>query len=297
MAQVITRLMGGLGNQMFQYAAGHALAQHLGVPLLLDRVFLDRRGPDVTWTPRSFELDVFKVPIAFASAAQVTHARKELDDAGHRRLKRLLPFLFRDRCFLERSKLFDPSFFSTKAPIYIEGYWQNERYFLRHMDELRQQLFVPKGPVSATNSALLNDIGSGVSASIHIRRGDYVSLPEASRYHGVCSIDYYERNARWLVEERGVERFFVFSDDADWVEANIHLPYPTTHVTHNQGANSHWDLFLMKHCVHHIIANSSFSWWGAWLNPRADKTVIAPANWFEGSNEPHEILPTTWLAR
>ncbi|HRH39733.1 MAG TPA: alpha-1,2-fucosyltransferase, partial [Flavobacteriales bacterium] len=221
MAEVMTRLMGGLGNQMFQYAAGHALARHLAVPLVIDRTFLDRRGPDVTWTPRAFELGAFQAPVTFATAGQVRRARKELDDPFHRRLKRIVPFLFTDRCHVERSKTFDPAFFQLTAPVCIEGYWQSELYFKQYATELRERLFVPKAPPSQANSELLDAIGSCTSASIHVRRGDYVTLPDANRYHGVCSVDYYERNARWLVEERGVERFFIFSDDADWVQANI----------------------------------------------------------------------------
>ncbi|MBK9758770.1 MAG: alpha-1,2-fucosyltransferase [Flavobacteriales bacterium] len=297
MEQVITRLMGGLGNQMFQYAAGYSLAQRLGVPLLLDRTFLDHRGPEVTWTPRPFELDVFQLPIAFASADDVGRVRRELDDTIYRRTKRILPFLFKDRCYVERGRTFEPTFFDLAAPVYIEGYWQDERYFLAHATELRETLFVPKAQPSATNAALLDAIRSTVSASIHVRRGDYVSLPDANRYHGVCSTDYYTSNAQWLVEHRGVQHFFIFSDDPAWVDANIRLPYPVTQVSHNQGIEGHWDLFLMKHCHHNIIANSSFSWWGAWLNAHADKTVIGPAKWFNGSNDVHEILPTSWLAR
>lgn len=296
MGQVIARLMGGLGNQMFQYAAGHALATRLGVPLLLDRTFLDERGAHITWTPREFALDVLHVPIRFATVEQVREARRELDDSAYRRWKRLLPLLFRDACFVERGRTFDPRFEGLNAPIYLDGYWQSERYFRAHATEIRERLFLPSPEPSPVNAELMRRMGNCVSASMHVRRGDYVSLPEASGFHGICSVDYYTDNAHWLVEQ-GVEHIFVFSDDPEWVQAHIPLPCPATHVTHNQGTESHWDLFLMTHCRHNIIANSSFSWWGAWLGDPAGRIVVAPAQWFAGDTRPNDILPPTWIAR
>ncbi|HEY0977967.1 MAG TPA: alpha-1,2-fucosyltransferase [Flavobacteriales bacterium] len=296
MSKVITRLMGGLGNQMFQYAAGHALARRLAVPLLLDRTFLDQRGPQVTWTPRHFELGVLRAPITFATEAEVRRARLELDDVQHRRWKRLLPMFFKDACFVERVRIHDPAFEQLTAPVYLDGYWQNERYFSDTAEALRHELFLPAAEPAPRNADLMEQMGSCVSASLHVRRGDYVSLPEAASFHGVCSVDYYQDSARWLVEQ-GVDHFFVFSDDPDWVKTNIDLPGPATHINHNTGAESHWDLFLMKHCRHHIIANSSFSWWGAWLGEPAGKIVVAPERWLAGSDAPDGIIPPTWITR
>lgn len=298
MDSVITRLMGGLGNQMFQFATGHALAKLLGVPLLLDRTFLYSRPPEMNWTPRAFELDVFQLPFAFASAKEVKHMRRELDHRQYRSVQRMLPSLFPAKCFVQRGTAFDPALFRTNAPVYIEGFWQNEGYFSQVADELRTKLFIPKDGISERNAALLDGIRSTRSASIHVRRGDYVANAEASGYHGVCSVDYYTGSAALLAEQRGVDHFFLFSDDPAWVKDNIQLPWPTTYISHNSGRDAHWDLFLMKHCQHHIIANSSFSWWGAWLNPGAGKSVVAPARWFQGTDTPiSDIIPSTWIAR
>ena len=144
MDSVTTRLMGGLSNQMFQYATGHALAKCLDVPLLLDRTFLDSRSDGMDWTPRDFALDVFKLPILFASHAQVVGMRRELDGRWYRALARALPSLFHANCFLERGTGYDPELFNTKPPVYIEGFWQSEGYFARVANELRNDLFVPK---------------------------------------------------------------------------------------------------------------------------------------------------------
>ncbi|MDQ3108544.1 MAG: alpha-1,2-fucosyltransferase, partial [Bacteroidota bacterium] len=162
--------------------------------------------------------------------------------------------------------------------------------------QLREKDFIPVTPVSGLNAELLGQILNCNSASIHVRRGDYVHSESSNKYHGTCSIDYYERSAKILADQADVNHFFVFSDDPDWVRANIVLPYPATFVSHNQGRESYWDLYLMRHCKHHIIANSSFSWWGAWLNPSTEKIVIAPQNWFnDPSASNNEIIPEGWI--
>jgi hypothetical protein len=297
MSMVVTRLMGGLGNQMFQYAAGHALASRLGVPLLLDRTFLDSRPPGMDWTPRELALDVFHAPLRFASESTVRGMRRPIDQRLHRQIHRIVPFLYTD-VLLQRDTGSDPAFFELKAPVYLEGFWQNEHYFAEVADKLREDIFVPTGCLTGKNVTLLDTIRGCVSASVHVRRGDYISNKIAHLHHGSCSVDYYTRAARELAGDHGVEHFFVFSDDPEWAAANIPLPRPSTIVSHNVGRDAHWDLFLMKHCRHHIIANSSFSWWGAWLNAHPDKVVVAPSMWFAGSGtSSNDFIPSTWIMR
>lgn len=297
MSEVVVRLMGGLGNQMFQYATGHAAAKRLGVPLLLDRTFLDSRPPGMDWTPRDFALDVFAAPIAFADPGKVAILRRPIDQPLHRRLRRLLPSLY-PSVVLERHPGFDAAVLRCRAPVYLEGFWQNEGHFLVVADELRFALFVPREAPDARNRALAEAMQACVSASVHVRQGDYAANAATARYHGVCPPDYFHGAARELAERHGVERFFVFSDDPDWAQSNLSLPRPSEHIAHNTGRAAHWDLWLMKQCRHHIIANSSFSWWGAWLDPRPDKAVIAPARWFAGTGTPASaIIPPAWTAR
>ena len=284
---VITQLMGGLGNQMFQYAAGYSLAKLLGVPLLLDRIFLDSRPAEMSWTRRSLELDAFRLSIEFAPDEMVERMRRDRWFASFRR----------SECFKESAKNFDERFFRLQAPVLIDGYWQCERYFASHADALRNELFVPKDPPSPENLRIRDAISQSTSVSLHIRRGDYVTNTEAGRFHGMPSLSYYTKAVEELRTQHGVDRCFIFSDDPEWTAANLRLPCEITHVTHNSGTNSHWDLWLMKHCQHHIIANSSFSWWGAWLNPRAEKTVIAPKKWFADNAPANDIIPATWLVR
>lgn len=295
MDAVITRLMGGLGNQMFQYAAGHALATRLGVPLLLDRSFLDQRGPQVTWTQRAFELNAFQLDPVFAKADLVDRILRR----SNSRLLRLLPSpgLSQWRHFREKDKTFDPAFEKVSSPVLIDGFWQSERYFQHIGDALRTELFVPRSAPSEQNAMHAARISTGTSASLHVRLGDYVSNPEAARYHGVCSWDYYREAATWLVEQRGVDHFHIFTDTPEIVRNTLQLPFPHTVIAHNTGAAAAWDLWLMRQARHHIVANSSFSWWGAWLDPRPDKVVIAPRIWLAGDPRPNDIIPPTWIVR
>ena len=295
MDAVITRLMGGLGNQMFQYAAGYALATRLGVPLLLDRSFLDSRPPHMDWTARPFELNAYQIDPAFADADLVARImRRSGSRWGH-----LLPHrpFTRWQHFREKDKQFDSGFDGLDAPVLIDGFWQNERYFLSVADALRDRLFVPHGTPSEQNAAHAARIRSDRSASLHVRLGDYVTNAEAARYHGVCSWEYYRDAAAWLVEHHGVDHFHIFTDAPEVVHSALRLPFAQTLIGHNAGADAYWDLWLMRQARHHIIANSSFSWWGAWLDPRPDKVVIAPRVWLAGDPRPNDILPSTWIAR
>ena len=292
MSHVMARLMGGLGNQMFQYAAGKSLATRLGVSLLLDRTFLDNRSTSAGLTMRNYELDVFKIDARVAEKGEVKKMRRPIDS----KLSRLIPGVFSNHVFRETEKIFLKEFEDLSAPVYLEGFWQCEKYFLSIADSLINKDFVPVETISGLNSELLDRINSTSSVGLHVRRNDYVTNLSAAQFHGVCSVDYYERAAKLIVEKAGAEHCFVFSDEIEWVKANLHLPGTTTYVSYNKGRESYWDMFLMKNCKHHIIANSSFSWWGAWLNPSKEKIVIAPEKWFvDPASQRNEIIPVSWI--
>jgi hypothetical protein len=292
---VITKLMGGLGNQMFQYAAGRALAIKHSVPLLLDRSFLDRRGEGLEHTLRDFELDVYRTQYRIAAPDELAAAWRIEKNRLLRRVSRRFPWLLQSTVFRETSTSFMPAFRQLQPPVALEGFWQCERHFI----EIRKQLleeFRPREPVHGLNADLLEKIHASAAVSLHVRRSDYVSNPEANRFHGVCSIDYYERAAAYHAERVSDPQFFVFSDEPAWVKANIRLPYATTYVSNNKGRDSYWDMFLMRHCRRHIIANSSFSWWGAWLGEFPGKTVIAPKRWFAAPDAGEgDIVPGDWI--
>jgi hypothetical protein len=151
--------------------------------------------------------------------------------------------------------------------------------------------------MSSPNEEMAHRIGGEESAvSIHVRRGDYVSDAGTNRFHGTCSVDYYHDAVDRISGFAPASHFFVFSDGIDWAKENLRLRQPVTYVDFNDGEKNYEDLRLMSLCKHHIIANSSFSWWGAWLNPNPDKIVIAPKKWFnDPSINTDDLIPNSWL--
>lgn len=180
----------------------------------------------------------------------------------------------------------------TSSP---DGYWQSERYFVDAADIIRAE-FKPRLALEPENAATAAAIDGVTAVSVHVRRGDYVTDKVTNAYHGVCSLDYYRAAIARIAERVASPHLFVFSDDHAWVQENLRSNYPTTYVTANSPDRGYRDMQLMSRCRHHIIANSSFSWWGAWLNPRPDKVVVAPARWFiDKSNDTRDLLPGEWL--
>jgi hypothetical protein len=285
---VTTRLIGGLGNQMFQYAAGRALALRQGAPLELDI------SGFASYPLRRYELDAFTLdaglclsgakasPVAgFAAAARRWFGRKPAAAM---------------RVYREPHFQFDENLARQRAPVIIDGYWQSERYFADAVDAIRAE-FTPRAPLEPSNRAVAEEIRSATNpVSLHVRRGDYVSNPETSAVHGVCPPAYYEASVKLLKDRLGPLTLYVFSDDQAWTRQNMHFDVPTVHVGANPPDRGFRDMQLMAMCKHHVIANSSFSWWGAWLNPARDKTVIAPARWFaDGTRDTADLLPSSWI--
>ncbi len=198
------------------------------------------------------------------------------------------------RFYHEGNSGYSPSVLSLSDWVYLDGYFQSERYFSDQVVEIRKELAI-KEPPSGKNLEALDAIREAPSASVHLRRGDYVSNPRINRTFGTCSLEYY-RQAVDLVSGRSGQKlvFHVFSDDPEWARENLDLGHPTRFMDHNGPDQAHEDIRLMAACEHHIIANSSFSWWGAWLNPRHDKIVVAPRRWFVDA-QPGTEIPDNWL--
>lgn len=287
---IVSRLAGGLGNQMFQYAAARALAHHHNASLLVDTSFLGSGNSVADHTIRDFELDVYKVQTSIASDRLLADIRP---GKMIRILNRL--GLIKNRITtIDENDITNPGDLSGyEPPLYLTGYWQNENYFLSIRDILLKE-FVPKNEMSAQNRQVSLLIAGSNSASVHVRRGDYITNSNANKFHGVCSVEYYQSAISKLMEDTGVNHFFAFSDDIAWTKENLMFPVPVTFVDHNHGKESYRDMILMSQCNHQIIANSSFSWWGAWLNPGENKVVIAPANWFAAGGG-DKIVPDNWI--
>ncbi|CAH1662237.1 putative O-antigen biosynthesis glycosyltransferase WbnK [Hyphomicrobiales bacterium] len=281
---ITTRIIGGLGNQMFQYAAGRALALRNRTGLAIDRsAFMD-------YTVHAYALDFFVLEAPAASASDLPAS----PGAGNR-LSRLLPWRRPVRHVVEQGLRFDPAVAAQSGNVYLDGYWQSEQYFSDFSDILRKDFRFRHAP-SPTNAEFLKRAGADNTVSIHIRRGDYVTNPNALAVHGTCSPAYYEKAITTLAKECGSPLVgFVFSDDHAWAHENIRLPIETVHVEGNAADKAYEDMRIMAACRHHVIANSTFSWWGAWLDPRPDSRVIAPARWFaDTSMDATDLIPERW---
>ena len=276
---IFARLHGRLGNQMFQYAAARALASRLDTRVVLDARGAVRRGEGVLTR-------VFNLPVA--DPGQLPPARHEapLRYALWRALGRSPRFR------RERGLGYNPAFETWGDGSYLHGYWQSERYFAHYADTIRTDFAFP-AISTPQNADMAARIGESLSVSLHVRRGDYLTLGA----HGVCDQAYYEAAlARVLA---GIDRrptVFVFSDDPDWAKDNLPLPCDKVVVDFNGPDTDFEDMRLMSLCRHNIIGNSSFSWWAAWLNANPDKRVAGPARWFGDPKLSNpDILPDGWI--
>jgi hypothetical protein len=285
---IVVRLCGGLGNQLFQYAVGRRLADTRQTELVLDLGWYARTPP--TDTPRAYELFNFHIRARPATAGETLWCRLH-----EGRLLRRMPFLPRRwRHWREKSFEFDPVVLDLPDNTYLDGYWQSHRYFDDSVDPIRAD-FTPLVPFGLQDEKIAAVIAIGDAVSVHVRRGDYVTHQAAVTAHGQCSLDYYKTALTYILPHVARPHFFVFSDDPAWTRENLPLPGPATFVDHNGPAAAFQDLRLMSLCKHQITANSSFSWWGAWLNPHPNKIVITPKQWFADPRNTDSLTPDDWL--
>lgn len=288
---IIVRLCGGLGNQMFQYAAGHRLAVKLGVPLKLDLSAL-RHDPR-----RSYALDAFTIQADIASPEEVYKLVLEPQSYWQRTVARLLgkdPKRANSYVAENRSG-FDPAILGLGDNVYLDGYWQSEKYFADIRDLLLKE-FQVVSPMGGENALMASEIAKTNSVSVHVRRGDYASDEATRTVHGLCAPSYYRRCAEAILSKCQNPCFYVFSDEPDWVRKHLTLPGRMVVVDHNGPKQGHEDLRLMSQCRHHVIANSSFSWWGAWLGTDYEAMVYAPMRWFVKSDvDTSHLIPGRWI--
>lgn len=282
-ARAITvRLFGGAGNQLFQYAAGRALADHLGCALALDSRYVAGsrdRGDCFTHFARAR----FTRDIALPPAKTDGTLRYALWRAFGRA----------PRFHREKGLGFDPGFFDLPPGTYLHGYWQSPRYFAGIAERLREDLSFTTSldPPNADMAAHIAQ--AAVPVALHVRRGDYT----AGDSYAACPPDYYRRAAAHLAQSNDRPlTCFVFSNDPAWARQNLALGHETVIVDLNDETTGHFDMALMARCAHNVIANSTFSWWGAWLNPSPAKTVIAPAEWFAKDKLYNpDLCPPDWV--
>lgn len=291
---IITRLKGGLGNQMFQYAAGLSLSKHLQTSLKVDGSFLYETAGEESITQRKFELSCFGIKDDSIDSSGFRRLRKVLLSRPYQFFQHQIPSLLPWGYILEKDFAYNSAFFDYDGNLMIDGYWQSEKYFLSIEKDVRNTFTLTSG-LSAETISLQNYLRNELTVSVHIRRGDLITNPTASAMHGVCSDAYYIAALDVIRSKFPNIKVIMFSDDPVYVKNNMQFLKPEVTVDWND--DKVWeDIHLMHHCSHHVIANSSFSWWGAWLNPDKEKTVIAPQQWFaSGHLNTATLVPEKWI--
>ncbi|MFY9241427.1 MAG: alpha-1,2-fucosyltransferase [Polaribacter sp.] len=264
---IIVRIVGGLGNQMFQYAYAKSLQQK-GYKVRIDiSKFKNYK------LHGGYHLDKYNIDIETSSSFSNLITR-----LGFRRSAK------------EKSLLFDEKFLKLPEKEYVKGYFQTEKYF-KEIKNIIYNQFQIKNTLSESTISYKKEIEKYKNAcSIHVRRGDFISDKKANKVHGTCTLDYYEKAIEFLNSQFKEVHFFIFSDDILWAKKNLKIEN-VTFINHK--TIPHEDLLLMSLCRFNITANSSFSWWGAWLNKHKSKVVIAPKQWFV--DKENEVACNNWI--
>lgn len=288
-SSVLVGLSGGLGNQMFQYATGRSLAVRLGSSLALD----------VSWfsgqTKRTFALGNFCIDASTWRHSELLPGKL---NALYSKFARVLAPKINGICvFREPHFHYCDEFDRINNPVFLLGYWQSEKYF-KNIRPVLLKDFKLRELMPVACLTLVREIESCDSICIHVRRGDYVSDPVAAQTHGICALDYYRNGVQELIHGLENPHCFIFSDDPSWVRDSIQLDCATTVVDINGPKDAHLDLILMSSCKHFVIANSTLSWWAAWLGLYEHKCVVAPKGWFlSNDKDTSDLIPNGWLLR
>lgn len=287
----IVQLTDGLGNQLFQYAFALALQKQTGREVVLDRSWFPEFGGRLRKaTPRTYGMGCYSLRLPMYTAAQ-THAflyGKGLLGIIREKLHCKKKLLSESRCSLS------PLLYADDTV--LKGFYQQACYADSVRPLLLEDLSLPECSLNAENLRILAEIKQQGSKAVfvHIRRGDYVN-PDNVNVFGVCSAEYYAKAEALLAEKIGHDlHLFIFSDDPEWVKENYRTSFPFTCVDINDADAAHFDINLMRHCSHAIIANSTFSWWGAWLISNPDKIVVAPSSWRADGTNTGGLIPDVW---
>ncbi len=278
---IITKIKGGLGNQLFQYATGRAVASHHKLPLKLDLTWFETNK-----LHNGYRLDQLAIQAEVATENEIIKLKGE-NNILFSALRKVGLFKRKSYFKEKRSSYFDGGVFKNKF-LYLNGYWQNELYF----SNIRELLLGELSPINSMNDlgyVYLESIEKSNSVSLHVRRGDYLNLKNI----GVLGVDYYTKAVDYIRQNVESPTFYIFSDDLEWCKDSLGFLDDCIYVDRTQ--NEIEDLKLMSFCRHNIIANSSFSWWGAWLNQNPNKIVIAPKGWLLNDTSSSNVILSDWV--
>jgi len=290
---IIVKLTGGMGNQLFEYALGKTLSVKNNTELMFDISELNKKTSLIP-TLRYFMLGVFNINASLVEPKTAKSFKKYRVRKG--KLWAIYNLLIADsrKYVSEKSFGFDRSVLNSGNNVYLDGLWQSPKYFKDTEKILREEI-TPKEALSERSTHFLNLIKNEENpVSVHIRRADYVTNKATSNYIGALPFDYYERAFAFFSANN--PKYFVFSDDMDWSKNKLNFLGEKAVFVETPENKDHEALFLMAECKGHIIANSSFSWWGAWLDPKADKKVVAPKEWFRAKKfDTSDLTPEGWM--
>lgn len=280
---MIVRLIGGLGNKLFQYAVGKQLSVKNKIPLKID-LSCYQDGQE-----RGYKLHYFNIEDPIASQAEVDKflniwESKALYAKLYRAYQYSLPKYKRSYYKEGGYWVYEDVLMKISTPVFLEGFWQHQKYFENLHPQVLQAITLKEAYKPAGYSIISQIEQDDSSVAMHIRRGDYVSDPNNLSFFGVMPVSYYQRAVAHICSKVKNPTFYVFSDDLDWVKDNIKIQEPMLFVDIAGGKKDYLELDTMRKCRHNIIANSSFSWWGAYLNNNPTKIVVAPAQWAADDN-------------
>lgn len=285
---IIIKLQGGLGNQLFQYAYGRALADKYDQLLYLDCTFLENRDDRPDFTYRSYELGDFNIRAEIAPLSLISSIAAYPTNRLASYKQKLLNWTGRVDYVFENNFSFEGLFKIKRKITYLSGFWQSEKYFKNTRNVILKDTFL-KNVNNQFYQQWLNKISNSIAVSIHIRRGDYVN----NETHPICNMGYYQQAIDLMKTSISNPTFFIFSDDINWAKTNLIISSPHFFVN-SVGSKSYVDLLLMSKCFHNIIANSTYSWWAAWLNINPGKIVISPKKWFNDVRSISDLIPVEW---
>ena len=271
------KITGGLGNQMFQFAAGYSVAKSKKVDLNLD----------LSWYKRRDIHNGFELQKIFDIFNRVDFLNKPFS------LKQLFSKIdFRYKTFEEPHFHYTPEILNLQNHCFLRGYWQSEMYFTNYASDIRK-IFEFKKILDNENSKIASEIIENKSVSLHIRRGDF--LKKNNQVHQVDLTKFYNKAINEMSNNFDNPKFFIFSDDPKWVFKNFSIKKNFRIVSNNKSNYSYLDMYLMSLCKCNILANSTFSWWSAWLNNYSNKIILAPKTWFTDKTiKTDNLFPKNW---
>jgi hypothetical protein len=293
---VISKLISGLGNQLFQYAIGRQLSIQKNTTLKLDVSFFENQNL------RSYKLNKYCIKAEVSTNKEIKdffdiYNNQSIKAKIYRKSENLMPRRYRKVLREQSIWKYDPDILKASSKVYLDGYWQNFRYYQDLSPLIFEELVVNENYNDKIKKLISEVELNKSSVSLHIRRGDYITDTEANKFMGILPLDYYYKAITHIINNVSNPELYIFSDDLDWAKDNLKTHLPINLIDIENGTKDYIELDIMSKCRHNIIANSSFSWWGAFLNKNSNKIVIGPKQWVlpENINKNIELIFPSWI--